>query len=171
MDSNDKKPWYAFASSCMNIFVLLSIFGIGLIIVLGLIYTTVEISFFPQEYSSKDTVTPTATFTQSPTPLLFNQSDKKTPTLSIETRSAFTPNPTRTQRPTPTQTITCNYRIKSGDTLYSIAKKFGIENYSRIRCLYSGCSLSDPKKLGIGWLVTIPDVAAYTCLLKGGGYP
>lgn len=151
--------------------MLLSILGIGLITVIGLILTSVEIWFYPETNTPQDTGAPTAKITQTPEPLIMAEPDDGTPNLSVYTRATSTPRPTRTLRPTPTTTVTCTYKIKSGDTLYSIAQRFGIDNYSAIRCSSSGCSLFDPKELEVGWKVTVPGVAAYTCLLRGGGYP
>ena len=165
------KPWYSSASSCVNIFAFLFIIGIGLVTVIGVILTSFGIWFSPGTSSSRDTETPTAKITQTPVPLLRLEPDTGTPNLSIDTRVTFTPRPTLTLRPTPTKTVTCLYKVKSGDTLYYIAQRFGIDDYSDIRCWSSGCSLYDPKELEVGWLVTVPGVAAYPCLLRGGGYP
>ena len=165
------KPWYSNASSCVNFFAFLLLVGIGLVTVIGVILTSFGIWFSPETNSPPDTRTPTAKITQTPVQLLAVEPNDGTPNLSINTRVTFTPRPTRTLWPTPTKTVTCIYKIKSGDTLYSIAQRFGIDDYSDIRCWSSGCSLSDPKKLEVGWQVTVPGVAAYTCLLRGGGYP
>ena len=171
MHSKEYKPWYSSASSCVNRFAFLLLIGFVLVTVIGVILTSFELWFYPETNSPQDTGTPTAIITQTPVPSLVVEPDDATPESPIITWVTLTPRPTRTLRPAPTETVTCTYIIKPGDTLYSIAQRFGIKDYLDIRCSSSGCRLNDPTELGVGWQVIVPGVTAHTCLLRGGGYP
>lgn len=171
MYSNEYKPRYPGASSCINRLAFLLLIGFVLVTVIGVILTSFELWFYPRTNSPQDTGTPTANITQTPVPLLVVEPNDGTIELPVITWVTLTPRPTRTLRPAPTGTVTCTYKIKPGDTLYSIAQRFGINDYSGIRCWSSGCSLNDPTNLGVGWEVTVPGVTDHTCLLRGGGYP
>ena len=89
---------------------------------------------------------PTATSTPSPTP---------SPTVTPRP----TPSPTATPRPTPSPTVSptpapseVTYRVQSGDTLASIARKFGV-SASALQTLNG---ITNPNLIRIGQLLRIP---------------
>jgi LysM repeat protein len=89
---------------------------------------------------------PTATSTPSPTP---------SPTVTPRP----TPSPTATPRPTPSPTVSptpapseVTYRVQSGDTLASIARKFGV-SASAVQTLNG---ITNPNLIRIGQLLRIP---------------
>ena len=162
----------------MNGFVLLSVIGIGLVTVIGIMLVTVELVFSSTETSTPDSTTQLIDVAPTSGLALTETSARETTSLSHITpvvllpTSTSTPKPSQTVEPTPITTyITCVYTIKPGDTLDSIAEKFGVESDSDIYCSSSGCTLYYPKELEAGWQVNIRNVPGYTCLQRGGGYP
>jgi LysM repeat protein len=99
--------------------------------------------------SPKPTVSPTAT----PKPTT-TATPKPTPTAS--------PTPTATPRPTATPTssaaVTVSYRVLSGDTLASIARKFGVTTTA----LQTLNKITDPRLLQVGQLLRIPVISSTT---------
>lgn len=90
--------------------------------------------------------TPTPSATATPTPAA-TPSPVPSPTPS-PTASA-TPAPTARPTPAPTATI---YVVASGDTLSSIASRFGVS----VQAIISANGLSDPNTLSIGQRLVIP---------------
>jgi len=176
-----KSPLHSIASSCVNIILFLLLIGLGVATVVGIAYVSVNFwvsqatgTFqtptayqYPMAQSSGIPQTPAAETTKAP------NIEPIRPAPDFPGKStARTPTPTRTPGPTPTlQLVDCTYFIKSGDTLYSLVRKFEVDSYSDISCSSSGCSLYYPTELKVGWRVTIRNVVDYVCLQRGGGYP
>ena len=171
MDQYQNQSRSSFVSSCVSLLGFLAVTGLGILILIGILFVTLEPLFLAAPESIQDPVVPTGTSLPISVVAAVEMSEDRAITLPATPRVILTPYSTRTQRPTSTFYITCTYTIRSGDTLFSIAQKFGIANWMGIRCYSRGCNLSNPKKLGVGWQVTIPNVAGYTCLQRGGNYP
>jgi len=73
--------------------------------------------------------------------------------LNLPRRAVPNPNPTPTPNPSPSEPGTKTYTIKQGDTLYSIAQKYGIT----VQALQeANTGLSDPLTLQVGKTIVIP---------------
>jgi LysM repeat protein len=94
---------------------------------------------------------PTATTTTSPTP---TPSPSPSPTPSPTPLPTPSPTPLPTPRPaTPTPKPTPRtYRVQSGDTLSSIAARFGVST----QALINANGITDPNSLSIGQVLIIP---------------
>jgi hypothetical protein len=81
-----------------------------------------------------------------------------------------TPAPGTTQISTPGD---CIYTVKAGDVLSIIAQKFGVADAKSIACKAdsSGCDLTDPDQIQLGWQVIIPGITADACIQQGGQVP
>jgi len=102
------------------------------------------------------TAVPTSTHTPTPTGTLAPTS---TPTATpTGTLPAPTATPTKTATPTatlpPGQTVT--YKVKTGDTLYSIARKFGVS----IQALMAANHIANPNYIRVGQILIIPNPSA-----------
>jgi len=182
--SKDKKsPLHSIASSCINIILFLLLIGIGVVTVVGIAYVSIEFwvsqatGTFQTPTAYQNPIAQAVDIPQTPESALAKEPNPNIepirPVPDIPGKStARTPTPTRTPGPTPTlQLVDCTYFIKSGDTLYSLVRKFEVDSYSDISCSSSGCSLIYPTELKVGWRVTIRNVVDYVCLQRGGGYP
>ena len=100
-------------------------------------------------------VTPTPKPTVSPT-----ATPKPTTTATPRPSATVSPTPTMTPRPTSTPTssaaVTVSYRVLAGDTLGSIARKFGVTTTA----LQTLNKISDPRLLQVGQLLRIPVVSS-----------
>ena len=96
---------------------------------------------------------PTPTSTPSPRPTV-------SPTATPRPSATVSPTPTVTPRPTPTPTssapVTVSYRVLAGDTLGSIARKFGVT----VTALQTLNKISDPRLLQVGQLLRIPVISS-----------
>ncbi|MBK7452000.1 MAG: TIR domain-containing protein [Anaerolineales bacterium] len=102
-----------------------------------------------------------------------NQTGVVTPTPSL----TFTLTGTTSPALLPTQNATdepdkpsCVYTVKESDTFIGIAYKFGV-TMNDITCAAvdsSGCDLSNPIGIQIGWALQIPDIAPEVCLSNSG---
>ncbi|MEH7360665.1 MULTISPECIES: N-acetylmuramoyl-L-alanine amidase [Priestia] len=73
--------------------------------------------------------------------------------LNLPRRAVPNPNPTPTPNPSPSEPGEKTYTIKQGDTLYSIAQKYGIT----VQALQeANTGLSDPLTLQVGKTIVIP---------------
>ncbi len=95
------------------------------------------------------TPTPTASPTASPTP---SPTATPSPTPSPTATPSPTPSPTPVPAtPTPRPTVR-TYRVQSGDTLSSIAARFGVS----VQALINANNIADPNSLSIGQVLIIP---------------
>jgi len=96
---------------------------------------------------------PTPTSTPSPRPTV-------SPTATPRPSATVSPTPTVTPRPTPTPAssapVTVSYRVLAGDTLGSIARKFGVT----VTALQTLNKISDPRLLQVGQLLRIPVISS-----------
>jgi LysM repeat protein len=101
--------------------------------------------------SPKPTVSPTAT----PKP---TATATPKPSATVSPTPTVTPRPTATPTPTPTSSaaVTVSYRVLAGDTLGSIARKFGVTTTA----LQTLNKISDPRLLQVGQLLRIPVVSS-----------
>jgi LysM repeat protein len=117
------------------------------------------------------TATPTQTATSTPTPTPTSTSTTPTPT---GTPATATPTPTPTATLQPGQTVI--YVVRSGDTLYSIARRFGttvqaivqingITNPSRI---YAGQQLLIPREANVTPVPTVHPPSTTTYIVQAG---
>jgi LysM repeat protein len=96
----------------------------------------------PTPTSTVPTATATPTFTPTPTP--------------TGTVTAPTPTPTKTATPTPTASPPSGqttYTVRTGDTLYSIALRFGVT----VQDLMAANGITNPNYIRVGQVLIIPD--------------
>ncbi len=104
---------------------------------------------------------PTPTPTVSPRPTVSpTATPRPTTTATPRPTATASPSPTATPRPTPTPTaspaVTVSYRVLAGDTLASIARKFGVT----VAALQTLNRISDPRLLQVGQLLRIPVITS-----------
>ena len=110
----------------------------------------IEISVVRQnaQVSVGGAATPTPTsVAPTPTPTPTSPAPTQTPTPVAPTR---TPIPTPTYAPTPGQTII--YVVRTGDTLYSIARRFGVS----VQLLAQVNGIANPRYIRVGQRLIIP---------------
>lgn len=108
------------------------------------------------------TVTVTAGVTNTPTPTNTTVPPTATPTNTTVPGATATPTPTSTTQPTPTRTPvpggTCTYVVQWGDTLYSIARRYG----TTVSVLVSMNGLTNPNYIYAGQVLYVPCPATVT---------
>lgn len=99
------------------------------------------------------------------------------PTATITVSSTSTENPTSASTSLPTEssltTNDCLYEVVAGDTLLTIADKFGIggNNWKSLSCAsddLAGCDMSNPDNIAVGWRLIVRDVNDDMCVNSGG---
>ena len=103
--------------------------------------------------STLSTSAPTPIVTSAPTPVPATPTPTLTPTPA--TPSAATPAPRATPKPKPSEKPTATpitYRVKSGDTLSSIAEQFG----TTVKAIVDANGITDPSTIIVGQKLVIP---------------
>jgi LysM repeat protein len=108
---------------------------------------------------STPTVSPTPKPTTTPKPTVSATASPKpttTPKPTVTPTASATPKPTTTPKPTPTSSATVsafvNYKVATGDTLWSIATKFGV-TVARIQ---AANALGTSTSIRVGQILKIP---------------
>ena len=101
------------------------------------------------------TATPTATPTTPPTPTA-TPTTPPTPTATPTTPPTPTATPTALATPTPIPGF--SYRVRWGDTVFSLARRFG----TTVEAIAQANVLADPRCIRAGQTLTIPGVPAPT---------
>jgi peptidoglycan/xylan/chitin deacetylase (PgdA/CDA1 family) len=98
---------------------------------------------------------PIATVVPSPTP------SSSTPSPTV------TPGPTLTPAPSPTpEPLTTSYEVQSGDTLYSISRRFG----TTVEAIVAANNLIDPANIYVGQILIIPTEGGTATPTASPGY-
>jgi LysM repeat protein len=103
------------------------------------------------------TVSPRPTVSATATPRPTTTATPR-PSATVSPTPTVTPRPTATPTPTPTSSAaaTVSYRVLAGDTLGSIARKFGVT----VTALQTLNRISDPRLLQVGQLLRIPVISS-----------
>ena len=102
--------------------------------------------------------TPAPIITPAPTPAPTSAPPTRSPIATPPpepTPAPATPKPTAKPKPTPTEkphATTITYRVKSGDTLYTIAAQFG----TTIKAIVEANGIADPNTIVVGQKLVIP---------------